>query len=84
MTKMQLHFKLKDYNEGKISQDDFMDYVDEYCVGCQNSGKPFVSGRSEQLATFMQNRIGKKYGIYFEQQDIDELIDVANGRKHVD
>jgi hypothetical protein len=37
-----------------------------------------VSGRSEQLATFLQNRLGKKYGIYFEQQDIDELIDVAN------
>lgn len=38
------------------------------------------SQRSEQLASYLQDVIGKKYSIYFEQQDIDGLIEVANGR----
>lgn len=37
-----------------------------------------VSGRSEQLAAYLQDVIGKKYSIYFEQQDIDGLIEAAN------
>lgn len=39
-----------------------------------------VSGRSEQLAAYLQDVIGKKYSIYFEQQDIEGLIEAANCR----
>jgi len=37
-----------------------------------------VRWRSEQLADYLQDVIGKKYSIYFEQQDIDGLIEAAN------
>lgn len=40
--------------------------------------KCFGEGRSEQLAAYLQDIIGKKYSIYFEQQDIDGLIEAAN------
>lgn len=40
--------------------------------------KHAVMQQSEQLAAFLQNVIGKKYSIYFEQQDIDGLIEAAN------
>ena len=45
------------------------------------NGKPRIfNGLSEQLSTFLRCRLGTKYGIYFEQQDVDELIDLVNCR----
>lgn len=38
---------------------------------------PNVVGRGEQLADYLQNVIGKRYGIYFEQQDIDGLTELG-------
>ena len=80
----------KEILEKNIKMPGLLNFGNYLCVGIPygdalNAVKealqqPLVSG---QLADYLQNVIGKKYSIYFEQQDIDGLIEAANCTKPV-